>query len=121
MSHEVNYDEANNIVNVVLSGTLTLEERKKGVDETSFLYAHLQPLQILVNIRKHEMDLTFKEQKMFGEYLASLPKIAHARVAVLHEESHNPSLIIDTFAFSNGYKVAEFDNDKDALDWLKDE
>lgn len=114
MSYEVKLNEADGIVDVIYNGTVTLEERKQAVDEGCSLYAHMRPQLILVNARKLEMDLTMEEQQIFGEYLASHPKLAQARVAVLHEESDNPNLFVDHFASINGYKLAQFINDDEA-------
>jgi len=73
-----------------------------------------------IDVRKLEMNLTIEEQKIWGEHFANHPKLTYARAAVLHEESHNPNLFVDTYAFNQGYLLAEFSDEKEARNWLKE-
>ena len=74
---------------------------------------------ILVDVRNLEMDLTFGEQKILGQYMAGQSKLAYSRVAVLHNENHNPNNFVDSFAYNDGNKRAQFESESDAIDWLK--
>lgn len=120
MSYEVklNEDDAG-IVEFTYNGTVTLEERKKAVDDACTLFTPKRPRLLLVDVRELEMDLTINEQRMFGEYVAANPELIDACVAVLHKNNNNPNLLIDTIAFNNGYRLAQFNDEKEALDWLK--
>jgi len=76
------------------------------------------PLKILVNVCQLKMHLTLDEQISYGEYLAVHSGLRNARVAVFHPASHNPNVIIDSTAFSNGYMLAQFIDIKEAINWL---
>ena len=81
-------------------------------------YSHLKPLNILVDVRELEMDLSFEEQQAFGEHLANHPGLTYARVAVLHNIDFNPNVVIDESAYNNGYVLAQFSSRNDAELWL---
>ena len=119
MPHEMKLNEDDGIVEVTYDGHINLRDRKKGLEMLCALYAHMQPLRILLDVRAIKMDLTFDEQKTWGEYFAAHPKLVYARAAVLHEKDHNPNKYIDTFAFNKGYLLAQFSDEEEARGWLK--
>ena len=120
MAFKISFNAIHEIVNVIYSGIASLEERIQAVEDVCASYGDLKPLKILVNVRSLEMHLPLPEQKKFGKFLADCQGLAHSRVAVLHKQSHNPNMLIDVIAFNNGYKLAEFIEQKDAEDWLVD-
>jgi hypothetical protein len=118
MGYSITYHEPLNIVHVIYSDAVSLDERVRAVEEVCRLYAHSRPLRILVNVRELEMRLSFQDQQTFGDFLASHPELSDARVAVLHSQSHNPNIVIDMSAFNGGYTLAQFNDTNDAEDWL---
>jgi len=119
MAYRIAYDNTNGVVDVIYEGEVSLEERKKAVEDVCNEFAHLDILPIMVDVRGLEMHLSTTDQKAFGQFLASHPVLSKARVAVLHPETHNPNLLIDTTAFSQGYTLAQFNLLPDAHAWLK--
>ena len=118
MGFSIKFDKLNEVVHVVYSGIVSLNERMQAVQEVCDSYRNFTPLKILVNVCDLEMHLSFDEQQSFGRYLASHEGLANARVAVLYRAGHNPNMIVDTSAFLNGYLLAPFDDTKEAESWL---
>jgi len=118
MSYRINFNESLEIVNVIYSGTVSLEMRKQTVEQVCSNYSHLKPLKILVDVRDLVMDLSFEDQQAFGEYLANHPGLTYARVAVLHKHDFNPNVVIDDSAYNEGYILAQFSSQTDAELWL---
>ncbi len=118
MNYKIVFDETFEIVNVIYIGSVCLLERLQEVDEICKRYSHLKPLRILVNVRELVMDLSLQEQQYLGKYIASQSGFVHAKVAVLHNPGHNPNFIVDSCAFNNGHRIAEFDKRRDAESWL---
>jgi hypothetical protein len=118
MTYTVRFDENLEIVYVIYSGEVSLDERMQAVKEVCTTYAEFMPLKILVDVRDLVIQMSFREQRSFGEFLSVYSGLMNARVAVLHKPSHNPNVLIDTIAFNNGYKLAEFNETADAEGWL---
>ena len=121
MSFRIDLDPSLSIVNVAYNGAVSLDMRKRAVEQVCGDYAELKPLKILVDVRDLIMDLTLDEQQAFGEYLANHPGLNDARVAVLHSTDFNPNVVIDTCAYNNGYLLAQFASRADAEMWLSNE
>lgn len=118
MNYKITFIESLNIIHVTYFDHVCLSERVQAVNEVCNTYRNIKPLKILVNVRKLVMQLTLNEQHRFGEYLANHPVLSDAKVAVLHKVDHNPNLLIDTCAFNEGYRLAEFNQIKEAELWL---
>jgi hypothetical protein len=118
MAYKIGVDKSSGIVNVTYSGTVSLDMRKQAVEDVCEIHDPLEPLNILVDVRKLIMDLSLEEQKLFGRYLASREELMDAKVAVLHTNDYNPNLAIDVHAFNSGYQLAEFSALSQAVDWL---
>ncbi len=85
----------------------------RAAEQACSKHGHLKPLKILVDVRGLVMDLSFDEQQVFGQYLASYPGLSDARVAVLHVAEFNLNTIIDDSAFNSGYLLAQFSSRTD--------
>lgn len=120
MGYEIEFDDASKIVTVKYTGRVSLNERLSAVEEVSASYSHLNPLRILIDVVSLDMQLSYKEQKNFGTYLATNRRLKNARVAVFHQANNNPNVFVDSTAFLNGYQLAQFDNEKGAHSWLMD-
>lgn len=118
MTYRINFNDSTEIVNVVYSGTVSLDMRKQAVEEVCTEHGHIKPLKIMVDVRELVMDLSFEDQQAFGEHLANHPGLTYARVAVLHKPDFNPNFVIDDSAFNHGYKLAQFSTPHNAELWL---
>lgn len=118
MKYEVNICAKTQIISVIYEGPVSFQERKTTISEVCERFGEMAPLKILVNVVKLEMVLSLDEQKELGEFLASHPLLSDARIAVLHETSVNPNIMVDIIAFTNGYLLAEFTSKTEAEDWL---
>ena len=118
MNYDISYIESMDVIQVIYSGSVSLDKRKQAVNDVCATYPDQKPLKILVNVCDLIMDLSRQEQHEFGYYLAFHPGLAHAKVAIVHKTDYNPNLLIDTIAFNNGYRLAEFDKTVEATSWL---
>jgi hypothetical protein len=118
MSYSIHLNKSLEIVNVIYSGTVSLEMRKQAVEQVCSNYSHLKPLKILVDVRDLVMDISFEDQQAFGEHLANHPGLTHARAAVLHKHDFNPNVVIDDSAYNNGYLLSQFSSRTNAESWL---
>jgi hypothetical protein len=134
MSYSIDFNETNGVIQVTYAGKVALAERRQAVEDVCTQYGGRRPLRILVDVSELEMVMTLDEQKAFGEFLASRPELADARVAVLYggepngkasgasrwdkRESQNPNIIVDLVAFNNGYRLAQFVSLQLAAEWL---
>ncbi|WP_026244366.1 hypothetical protein [Dasania marina] len=120
MSYTIDFDQIEKIVTVTYSKTVSLADRIMAVNDVCSSCADITPLKILVDVRNLVMHLKTREQKDFAVFLSSNPLLKRARIAVLHEATFNPNVIIDTIAFNNGYKLAQFNRKNDAVVWLNE-
>jgi len=118
MAYKIQSKPSSNIVTVTYQGKVSLDTRLQVVEEVCRNYRDLKPFKILVDVEGLEMDLLLSEQEAFGEYLSNHYDLRSARVAVLHEPSFNPNMVIDVKAFSNGYRLAQFSSRVRAEQWL---
>ncbi len=119
MPYTIEYDAQTAVVAVIYRDDVPLNDRLRAVEEVCSAYSCQKPLRILVNVRELDMQLTYEEQKYFGQYLANHADLRNARVAVLHRAGTNPNWVVDSFAFMNGYLLAQFDKRSEAELWLK--
>jgi len=118
MSYEIVFDTESEIVTVKYNGVVTLEERLRAVSDVCDSYTHLIPLRILVDVVDLDMQLSYDEQAYLGAQLAANKDLMNAKIAVLHEKSVNPNLVVDTTAYINGYQLAQFSRVAEARLWL---
>ncbi len=119
MPYTIEFDPLSSVVTVIYRHNVPLNERLQAVEEVCSAYSCQKPLKILVNVRELDMQLTYEEQKYFGQFLANHADLQNARVAVLHRTGINPNWVVDSFAFMNGYLLAQFDKRSEAELWLK--
>ena len=120
MGYEIEFGDESRIVTVKYAGAVSLTERLNAVKDVCISYSHLNPLRILINVTGLNMQLSYEKQKYFSAYLAANKYLENAKVAVLHNKNNNPNIVVDTTAFVTGYKLAQFDVEKEALSWLRD-
>lgn len=118
MNYRLEFSDAEQIISVIYSGAVPLEDRKQAVKDVCSRFHAYKPFKILVDVRELVMDLSLEEQRNFGEYLANHADLGNAKVAVVHDGDINPNLAIDTYAYINGYRITEFNRISDATTWL---
>jgi len=107
-----------NITTVIYSGGVDLNERKMAVEEVCESINPDEPVRLLIDVRNISMNMSEDEQEYFGKYLAAKDKLSKAKVAVVHNPQNNPNMVINTFAYIEGYQVVGFDKANDATAWL---
>ncbi|WP_101758991.1 hypothetical protein [Oceanicoccus sp. KOV_DT_Chl] len=118
MSYTIDFDDTALIVTVTYTGTSELDERLNAVSDVCAAYSQLNPLRLLINVIHLDMQLSVAEQKSFGLHLASNEDLKNTKVAVLHATGNNPNIIVDSTAYIKGYQLAQFDNKREAEEWL---
>ena len=109
------------IIEAIYSGGVDLNERKMAVDEVCELVNYPDPVRLLIDVRNITMEMSLKEQKYFGKYLAGREELVNAKVAVLHNPRSNPNVFINAYAYIEGYQVVDFDDQNNAISWLTGE
>jgi len=106
------------IIVVNYQGTVNLAERMAAVEDACVQIDDVKKAILLIDVRGIKVDMTIEEQKKFGQYLPSRAELKHAKVAVLHQDSHNPNDVINGYAYLDGYHLVAFENINDARLWL---
>nr|WP_010132618.1 hypothetical protein [Microbulbifer agarilyticus] len=118
MGFHVRYDQASRIVHLSFFAQVDLAEKQAAAGQVAKSYGHLRPLCVLEDVRRAEIVMTPEERAAFGAFVAHLPGVSHARVAVLHTPEHNANVIIDSVAQKEGLVVREFVTEAAALHWF---
>lgn len=118
MGFQIRFDPAARIVRATFYGPVRLQDKLASARQIAEKYGHLQPLHLLVDVRKAKILLSVEERKQFGQYAAQLQGLSHARTAVLHAPDINANVVIDQWAQSSGMQLAEFVTEHTALSWL---
>lgn len=121
MSFQVRYNSNNRIVRVCHFGRMALADTLAAAEQVFGNYSHLQPLRVLVDVRKVTNVMTGAEQKRFGRFLAEHPVAEYTRAAVLHNRAFNARAVIDSEAAARGFCLAQFILEAEAISWLRGE
>jgi hypothetical protein len=114
------YDDE--IIRVVHSGNVTLEERVNIVHEVCVdYYKPNAKLKVLIDARLVTQNMTETEQVLFGTFIAEKKELKNACVAVVI----NPGQIVNQTVVNKstqlGHHIKLFGNESEALLWLKTE
>lgn len=94
----------------------------KDMSNASYLisqkYGHLNPLLILVDVRRVNINMTPDENQAFAQFISSLPGFSEARIGVLHSLSHNPMSATDRESRDSGLLVRSFFSEAESTRWL---
>ncbi|WP_295802681.1 hypothetical protein [uncultured Microbulbifer sp.] len=118
MSFQIRFDSDTRIVRAVFFGEVVFSEKVAAARQVAEKFGHLHPLNLIVDVRRAELLLTFKERQEFGSFAANLQGLKHARTAVLHAPDHNENLVIDSAALAQGFHLVEFITEAAAMEWL---
>lgn len=121
MPYFIQADSSWGLITVSYKEKVDLAQRISATKDVCRLIENWNSVRILVDVRAIQMEMTLEEQEQFGRYIATRDELEKAKVAVLHKSDYNPNVIIDTFAYLNGYNVVAFTDDSEAQDWLRDE
>ena len=81
-------------------------------------YGHFKPLRILVDVRRVKINMTPEKNQAFAQFISSLPGFGEARIAVLHDISHNPMTATDQESRDSGLLVRSFFSEAESIRWL---
>ena len=109
------------IIRVTYSGKVDLDDRKMAVDEACQSIQSADHVRLLIDVRDITSNIPASSQKEFAQYLAAKETLKNAKVAVLHKHENNPNLLINAYAYAEGYVTVSFNNEYDAILWLDGE
>lgn len=119
MSFQIRYDKQNRVVSLVLYGEATFDNRVQAARQLVAKYGHLKPLRILADARKvTKLSLTLEEQRRYGSFVASVPELRAARIAVLNNAQLNTTAVMRNQARQDGLELFSFLTEAEALQWL---
>lgn len=119
MSFQIRYDSQNRIVNMLLYGEATYENRIEAVRQLVAKYGHLNPLRVLADVRGvTKMSMTVAEQQRYGAYLGQLSALNGARIAILNRAELNTTAVMRNHAGKSGLVLHSFLTEAAARQWL---
>lgn len=119
MSFRIRYDSQRRVVCILLYGEATFENRLEAVHQLVAKYGHLKPLRVLADVRRvTKMSMSLEEQQRYGVYLAQLPAMSGARIAMLNRVELNTTAVMRTKARENGLELFSFVTEAEAMKWL---
>lgn len=118
MSFHIRCNPSNRIVNVVFFDRVDLAEKLAAARQVAEKFGHLNPLLLLVDVRRADIVLSASERRQVGRFAAHLQGLRHGRAAVLHSVDRNANVIINGTARAEGMEVVEFVTEHAAIEWL---
>ncbi|WP_231759627.1 hypothetical protein [Microbulbifer elongatus] len=119
MSFQFRYDNQSRVVYLLLYGEATLDNRIRAARQLVAKYGHLKPLRILADVRKvSRLSMTLDEQRQYGSFVASVPELRAARIAVLNNTQLNTTAVMRKQARQGGLNFFSFLTEAEALQWL---
>ncbi|WP_105101836.1 hypothetical protein [Microbulbifer pacificus] len=119
MSFQIRYDSQQRIVKIHLYGEATYENRIDALRQLVAKYGHQKPLRVLADVRGvTKMSMSLEEQQHYGVYMAQLPAMTGARIAILNRAELNTTAVMRTKARENGLELFSFLTEAEAIKWL---
>ena len=119
MSFQIRYNSQNRVVNMLLYGEATYENRMEAVRQLVAKYGHLKPLRVLADVRRvTKMSMTLDQQQRYGVYLGQLQTLQGARIAVLNRAQLNTTAVMRNYARESGLVLHSFLTEAAAMSWL---
>ena len=119
MSFQIRYDSQSRVVNMLLYGEATYENRVEAVRQLVAKYGHLKPLRVLADVRRvTRMSMTLEEQQRYGAFLGELPALNGARIAILNRAELNTTAVMRNHARNAGLVLHSFLTEGSAMQWL---
>jgi len=119
MSFQIRYDSQSRVVNMLLYGEATYQNRVEAVRQLVAKYGHLKPLRVLADVRRvTRMSMSLEEQRRYGVFLGGLPALNGARIAILNRAELNTTAVMRNHAHSAGLVLHSFLTEASAMQWL---
>ncbi|WGL18089.1 hypothetical protein PVT68_07285 [Microbulbifer bruguierae] len=119
MNFKIRYDSRNRVVYLLLYGEATYANRMEAVRQLVGKYGHLKPLRVLADVRGvTQMSMTLEEQERLGRFVAQLPEMSGARIAMLNRRELNTTAVMRNKARENGLELFSFLTEATAMNWL---
>ena len=115
MPYKIDVLEESEIVEVIYSGDITLDERITVVHILCCEFNLFDRFKLLINSTKTKQKMSAVEQEIFGKFIATKEEFKGARVAVLQPQKME--ILLDE-AQKYGYQIRNFVSYDDALNWL---
>lgn len=119
MSFQIRYDNQKRVVLLLLYGEATYENRVEAARQLVAKHGHRKPLRILADVRRvTKISMTLEEQQRYGSFVASVPALRAARIAVLNKPSLNTTAVMRNQARQDGLEFFSFLTEAEAMNWL---
>lgn len=118
-SYQITEDEENNLVHLVVHGSLKKKDGEKVIVETRSLASQLG-CGILCDIRNASFDVNMADWYYLVRDREVYPTIPKDKTAILiNKESWKLFKFVENVTRNVGMRIRIFRNKQDALDWLK--
>jgi hypothetical protein len=118
MPYKISKLESSAIITVIYSGEVSLEQRMALITDLSIEHIQNANPKILIDARSLLTSMTETEQKIWGNFIASREEFLNASVALIINPEINRTAIEQSQSL--GHVIQQFDNEKDALNWLSE-
>jgi len=115
------YQDGADIISVVFTEEVDLQQRKDAVDQVCKLVGNDEPIKLLINLTCYINKMTLEDQKTFGHYLAQAKALSNAKVASVTGFSQSSNVVVEAVAYTQGYQVVSFNSEYEARAWLQGE
>ncbi|MBL4940721.1 MAG: hypothetical protein JKY81_03560 [Colwellia sp.] len=119
MPHKIEILNKAEMISVIYSGDVTLDERIQTVHELCLDFNMFEKFKLLIDNRKTIQKMTHVEQTVFGRYIASRDEFNKALVAVVSYIEQPCIQEVVKEARKKHYQIQQFYCEKDALNWLR--
>ena len=123
MSYSIEKDLEKKLLTATYAADTTFQHRLDLLNELVEIMKEHHDINILIDIRNANQNMTPAEQIEYGELVASKQQyFLRNRTAILSRENNNPHPFIIPTDYIGGYKsICEFHNEAEAIDWLNGE
>ena len=123
MSYEITVNKETNIITVAYHKDTSHQERIEVLLKLSEILPQNPTMNVLVDTREAETNMSGTEQMEYGEMLASYKHLfTQNKTAIISVHRKNPHPIILAKAFVDGFSnFCEFSHKDEAIAWLKGE
>lgn len=115
------YQDGADIISVVFTDEVDLQQRKDAVDQVCKLVGNNESIKLLINLTCYINKMTLEDQETFGHYLAHAKALSNAKVASVTGFSQSSNVVVEAVAYTQGYQVVSFNSEHEARAWLQGE
>lgn len=123
MAYDLQINDNENLILVSYLADTSYQDRIDVLNELVVILNDKPEINVLVDTRNASSNMSVEQQLEYGNSLAANRQFfGNNKTAIIATRGNNPHPVILAGAYADGFdKFCEFDNEKDAIAWLKGE